>query len=360
MQKLLYGIRHALPVAFLGYAIFVNLQIFGGPEGLGGSPEGDVVTGARAASLNDLYAAAQPHRSTAVSLVGASRYLLVGEGRDGVTVGRDAWLFTDEEMQPATPALIDEATAGIAAVDRRLAALGADLVVVPVPAKIDIYRDRGPRAAGAAMQGQYEAFREALSAKGVETVDTRPALAEARGDAPLYLTSDTHWTPRGARHVADRVAQSGLIAKGDTAFEKVPARPEEFVGDLVSFVTSDEIAPRIGLGPERVTPYVAEESGAAQGGIFASDAAPVDTVLIGTSYSANSAWSFLPALKIALGRDILNLAQEGRGPVAPMRDFLSEPRLADEPPKTVIWEYPVRYLGVASDDAPQFEEKLDA
>ncbi|ETW14769.1 hypothetical protein ATO8_02640 [Roseivivax marinus] len=353
MQTVLFTIRHALPILFLGYAALVNAEIFLGEDGLGGSPEGDIVTGGRTASIDGLYSEALPHRGPAVSLIGAGRYLLIGEGRSGVTVGSDDWLFTDEEMTPADASQLETALAQASDVRDRLAELGTELVVVPVPAKVDVYRDRGPTGAGAVMQAQYDAFRTGLEARDIASVDTRPALMEARGDAPVFLTSDTHWTPEGARLVAGTVAASGLVPQGDTAFEKTPARPEEFVGDLVSFVTSDGVAPFLGIAPERVTPYVAEEPDAASGGIFAAEAEAVDTILVGTSYSANDNWSFVPALKIALGRDILNLAQEGRGPVAPMDDFLADPALEREAPDTVIWEYPVRYLGVADEaDAP--------
>lgn len=342
MQMMLKAIRTSVPILFLGYALFVNVDIF--EKGLPGTVKGDFVSGKAATSLGALYGKAQPHRKTAVGLIGAARYELIGEGRDGVTAGDDGWLFTDEEFDRATPSEIKTAAGVVADVKAQLNALGTKLVVVPVPAKIDIYRDHGGEQAGQAMEDQYRAFRAALTDEGVTTVDTRPALADA-GPDPVFLTRDTHWTPQGAARVAKAVAQSGKISHGDTVFKKVPARPKEFMGDLVSFVTTDDFAPSVGLGPERVTPYVAEEKGAEKKGIFASDDAPIDTVLVGTSYSANKSWSFVPALEIALGRDILNLAEEGRGPIEPMNAFLSEPKLDDAPPARVIWEFPIRYLG---------------
>ena len=42
---------------------------------------------------------------------------------------------------------------------------------------------------------------------------------------------------------------------------------------------------------------------------------------------------------------LLNLAEEGKGPIAPMRAFLQSDTLRDTPPEVVIWEFPVRYLG---------------
>ncbi|EPX86003.1 alginate O-acetyltransferase [Salipiger mucosus] len=362
MPRIISLSRYALPVLFLGYAGFVNVSVFTGDGGFG-EVEGDIVTGDATQVVNTLYSEAQPHRELAVSALGAARYLALGEGREGVTVSEGGWLFTGEEMTPATPAQMTSAVEGIAAVEARLVELGTSLVLAPIPAKVDIYRDKGSAKAGAAMRMQYDAFRAALADEGIDAVDTRPALARASGDAPVFLTSDTHWTPKGARRVAERIAASGLVPEGDTAFEKVPARPQHFTGDLVSFVTSDALAPHLGLGAERVTPYVAEPAetdGAGGDSIFASDQQSIDAVLVGTSYSANENWSFVPALKIALHRDVLNLAEEGQGPVAPMEAFLGDPALAEAPPEIVIWEYPVRYLGVpasgAANDTPEETE----
>lgn len=356
MQTILHAIRNAVPVLFLGYAVAANVAIFAGP-GLG-PVEGDLVSGEMTQRLGGLYGKAMPHRDVAVSLLGAGRYLALGEGRDGVTVGEDDWLFTDEEMTAATPQQIAAAAETIADVRDRLAGQGAELVVIPVPAKADIYREQGTPRAGAAMAAQYRRFRDELKRHGVAVVDTRPALADPARDAPVFLTRDTHWTPEGAARVADRVAASGLVPEGESDFVRTPARPEEFIGDLVSFVTADSFAPSIGLGPERVTPYVAEAEDAAEGGIFAADAGAIDTVLVGTSYSANEAWSFVPALKIALGRDILNLSEEGQGPVVPMRAFIEDPAFAEAPPRYVLWEYPIRYLG--SDKIKAGKEASDA
>jgi alginate O-acetyltransferase complex protein AlgJ len=93
-------------------------------------------------------------------------------------------------------------------------------------------------------------------------------------------------------------------------------------------------------------PFIAEvATGGAAGGIFATDAPMVGTYLVGTSYSANANWSFTPALMTALRRDILNFAEQGRGPVRPMRAMLDDPNLAESPPELVLWEFPIRYLG---------------
>ena len=76
--------------------------------------------------------------------------------------------------------------------------------------------------------------------------------------------------------------------------------------------------------------------------LFGTDT-PASIALVGTSYSANPRWSFEAALKLALQEDVINHAEEGQGPVAPMHAFLERVDPV-APPPVVIWEFPVRYL----------------
>ena len=46
-----------------------------------------------------------------------------------------------------------------------------------------------------------------------------------------------------------------------------------------------------------------------------------------------------------LGADIVNYAQEGHGPIVPMRSFMEKLEAGTVEVKAVIWEIPVRYLG---------------
>ena len=55
-------------------------------------------------------------------MLGALRYMALGEGRKGVLAGSDGWLFTTEEVRPLTDDL-DRSLARIDRVRDRLAAL---------------------------------------------------------------------------------------------------------------------------------------------------------------------------------------------------------------------------------------------
>jgi alginate O-acetyltransferase complex protein AlgJ len=343
MQALLKYLRYSLPAAYLGYAVFANVWALRDAENLVPAPGTRLADGTAAASFEKAYADALPHREPSIGLLGAARFALLGEGREGVSVGEGGWLFTDEELAVADEETIATAIAQIVAARDLLAYHGTDLVVVPVPAKIDVHRDMAAMDATAqALEDQYASFMAGLAAANVKVVDSRSALA-GRRDA--FLRTDTHWSPAGAAGVAEAVAQSGLIETGDQAFTAEDRVRESFSGDLVAYVTSAELAPRLGLLPEEVVRFTAFPVAAtADTGIFAADAPEAETVLIGTSYSANPRWSFVASLQIALQRDIVNFAAEGQGPAQPMQTYLSGRDFRAAPPDVVIWEFPIRYL----------------
>ncbi len=338
------AIKLMLPVSFFGYAIFANVMLMTSDVD---RPDIDgVLKGEFTQEVDTLYRANLPHREPAVGIVGAARYALLNEGRDGVVAGDKGWLFTKEEYRPLDPdaPLTSDALDWIASVDAQLAQMGSALVVVPVPAKVDVdraYADASDQADESA--AAYEWFMAALAQRDIVTVDSRPALIDTQ-DA--FFQTDTHWTDLGAATTAEVIAASGVIAQGDTTFARDEQTPVTFIGDLVSFVTSDGLAPTVGLEPETVTPYLAmpEAEDPSGGGLdLFGNSGPVPLVLVGTSYSANENWSFVEALKLSLGHDVINHAREGLGPVVPMNMFLEQVD-QEAPPPFVIWEFPVRYL----------------
>ena len=341
MQTLYRMSRYVLPVVFFGYAPFANLAYFEEPGGELAPFDMGVLKGTLTASFDHAYKTSMPHRDASIGLIGAARYVLAGEGRKGVIAGTGGWLFTAEEARPLMADLgpsLDQ----ISKVRKDLADAGTMLVLVPVPAKMDIAASHADAPElSANMAGLYASFIDGLQRMGVDVVDTRPALMAMA--SPAFFVTDTHWSLEGAKAVAQSVAASGFIAAGGTDMTLKPQPAKKIIGDLVSYVTTDRLAPMIGLAPETVVPYLANAGADTDlGDLFGPQA--VDVVLIGTSYSANPDWSFTEALKLALKADVLNAAAQGQGPVQPMVDYLASDGFRDAPPKVVIWEFPLRYL----------------
>jgi alginate O-acetyltransferase complex protein AlgJ len=342
MQTILRSARYVLPVVFFGYAAVVNFGYtrFPGAEEI--PRDVTALRGALTAKLDSVYRQSLPHREPAIGMIGAMRYLALGEGRKGVVTGRDGWLYTAEEVRPS-PVALARPLDRIAEVGDRLASVGARLVIVPVPGKLDVHVDHSDPETAAGITQLYDRFLAGLSQRGVAVMDARAVLRAEAAQRPAFFRTDTHWTPAGAEAVARGLGASGLVTPGQMPFAVASVAVDRFTGDLVSFVTDDQLAPLVGLMPEITAPYTAEAQGDAGADIFGSAGAGA-TLLIGTSYSANPAWSFAEALKLALHQDVLNLAVEGQGPARPMLDYLASSEFRDTPPALVIWEFPVRYL----------------
>ncbi|MDP3193906.1 hypothetical protein [Tabrizicola sp.] len=343
MQPILRASRFLLPAAFFSYAAVVNLGYAQFPGRSELPSDVELLRGGLTARLDTVYRKSLPHRDPAIGMIGALRYLAVGEGRKGVLAGEDGWLFTSEEVRPLSGDL-DLSLARIARVRDRLEAAGTRLVMVPVPGKLDVMVAHSDREAAQGVATLYDAFLAGLRSHDVPVLNARSALRGGAEAELSFFRTDTHWTPEGAEDVAQALAASGLIDLGDSEFDIERLSPQEFTGDLVAYVTTEDLAPSIGLAPEVASPFTATARAADDGlDIFAGTEAG-GTLLIGTSYSANPTFSFAEALKLALRRDVLNLAEEGRGPARPMLDYLASPDFRDAPPEVVIWEFPVRYL----------------
>jgi hypothetical protein len=98
---------------------------------------------------------------------------------------------------------------------RQLKERGIELLVMPVPEKSAVYPGRLTSCAGIeSFRSPSEALLDDLRREGVEVIDLfelfrkfrREAAQEGMGDS-LYLASDTHWTPEGARLAAETVAR---------------------------------------------------------------------------------------------------------------------------------------------------------
>jgi alginate O-acetyltransferase complex protein AlgJ len=301
--------------------------------------------GGRTAEITRLYNETFVLRDTGIDLFGIINWVAFREGRPGVLVGTDDWLYTTEEFQSddGSPARVTAALDRIAAVRDDLAARGIDLVVALVPAKARIVPEHlGRLRWPAEPAGRLGVAVAGLAERGVATVDLAPALATERAGAETFLRTDTHWTSAGAGAAAAAIAArvSALPDTGAPAdFVLAAGTPVEHRGDLLRYVRLGPLAEWLGPAPDSLVPVTAEG-----GPDDLLGDAEIPVALVGTSYSADPRWGFEAQLKAALGRDVLNLADEGKGPFEPMDAFLASPTLREAPPKVVIWEVPERFL----------------
>ena len=318
------------------------------------SPDQPVRTGAWAAAYQTALDEASPLRSWAVAGWNALDLALFGQAPDGVVVGADGWLFTDEEYA-ATAAAERHREAWVARIGEaaaRVEAAGVVLVVALVPAKavlVDADQPPLPEVARA----RYDATLDDLAALGVRAVDLRPALAALDEDA--WLRTDTHWTPAGAQAAADAVAAALLevvpdLGGGDD-FDRAFVGVEALEGDLVRLLALGPLEDALAPDPDVIELSEARSTAAPSNDLFAAVDLPV--AVVGTSYAADPRWNLADRLRTALGRDVLDAARAGVGPLRPLLDYLDGDAWASARPRAVVWEVPVRYL---TDDAFLTEE----
>jgi alginate O-acetyltransferase complex protein AlgJ len=294
-------------------------------------------------------------KAPSVDAWAVASYGLFKEGRDGVVVGADEWLFSKEEF--AAPDLdggIARAIATAKAAQTAARAHGAQFIVVVVPAKARMYRDKlGRYRWPPALNPAYDRFVAGLRGEGVPVVDLQPALAAARDARPTYLRTDTHWTPWGAQVAAGAVAAQvkalGLSSELPGAeISTISFEPEaDHVGDLINFLPLGPLGQALAPRPDRLSKPVLQLA-PASGDLLGADLLGGDdhtpVLLVGTSYSADERWGFAAFLEHALQAGIVNEAEKGKGPYAPLAKVLAGGDFAASRPSLVIWEFPERDL----------------
>ncbi|OJF91673.1 hypothetical protein AX760_23195 [Pararhizobium antarcticum] len=318
----------------------------------------DVITGKFTSKVESAYEKNVPFHSAAVHLFNAISFNLFGEARTGALVGRDGWLFTTEEFSWSRRSEDNLAAAFERVLEVRsvLKAKGADLVVLPVPAKAAVAANKlGDLILPSRNAGVYDRFRTFLEDKNIRSVDLQRAY-DIPGADRLFLVSDTHWSTEGSS-VAARTACneiSTLKPLHEMTFEAKTRMEVLHVGDLSKFIDMGWFAPASVHAADRIVGIDAAMIISDADSLFADSTHQNDPAiplaLVGTSYSANSTWSFEDHLKLACGMDVLNYSQEGRGPFEPMSAFLKTIEKGPIAP-IVVWEIPVRYLDDLDRDA---------
>ncbi|QWA31626.1 alginate O-acetyltransferase [Pseudomonas sp. RC3H12] len=283
-------------------------------------------------------------REPSVQLWADARFQLFGEGTQGVVLGKDGWLYTSQEYRVPNDldANLASQLAQIAQVEQQLAEHGKHLVLLPLPMKLDIYATHAERAFDPRVASLYDLFVADLQLRRLDVVPLRDAYLRNLAGPRLFLKSDTHWSPDGARLSAYELARQRPRLLGDQVYVSHKAGDKTVKGDLMNYLQFDHarLAPQFGGNPIELY----ETLKAAQGSdeLFAEQAQSL--LLVGTSYSKIDDWNFVGFLKEALNRDLLSVAVEARGPFEAMNQFLTSDQLHNPQIDTVIWEFPLRTL----------------
>ena len=342
---------------FLAILLVLGLWSLRSFIGFSTSKETTVLNGHWTKAVETHYDEEFPIKRLGTNLWAALDYKVFNEGRPGVILGKDQWLYTDEEFDAVANSEQNEADnlAIIQGVRDTLKKQGTQLVLAIVPAKTRLYPEHiGEHTPARLHSDLYQRFHEQVAQAGIVAPDLLTPLQQAKQRGQVFLRTDTHWTPMGAEVVAQQL--------GQTIARQAPlnAEPQHFVtadqgtsdykGDLTNFLPLDPLFSHLLPKPDALQKRSTEAVDAATEGddaLFADHDIAVG--LVGTSYSANPNWNFLGALKQALHSDVVNYAEDGHGPVLPMLKYLQTDAFKNNPPPVVIWEFPERYLPVHND-----------
>ncbi|GLZ85781.1 alginate O-acetyltransferase [Metapseudomonas resinovorans] len=344
-------------VLFCGLLLALSLWSMRSILGFSVAKETSVLDGKLALAFEKRYDEEFPVKQLGTNLWALMDYKLFGEGRQGVVIGQDGWLYSDEEFDPVADGArhVRDNLALIGGVRDELARRNVELVLAIVPSKSRLYPEHVGEATPTALrQDLYQRFRGVARKAGIIAPDLLATLEEAKNQGQVFLRTDTHWSPLGAEVVAGRLGQvvGKTIDLRGTPQQYVTevVGNEDYKGDLTRFLPLDPLFENLMPAPDQLQKRATRSEGEEAAGddaLFAENDVPV--VLVGTSYSANDRWNFAGALRQSLQRDLVNHAEDGNGPILPMLKYLRSDELKDAPPQLVIWEFPERYLPMLSD-----------
>ena len=308
-----------------------------------------------------------------------SLLLALGQGNEKAYLGRDGWLFYRADFDYVTgrgfldPRVLKRrATSGgeskapqpdplkgIVHFRDQLAARGIALLVVPMPVKPSIYPEfLSSRYTGRSLVVQnpsFAVFKRQLAQAGVAVFDPAALLAEAkaRTSEPLYLKTDTHWTPPAMELTAATLAglarQTVTLPAAQAGRLTSVEKTIEARGDVASMLKLPS-----GLG--KFPPESVRVKQVLEGNRLWRPAADAEVLFLGDSFAniyslEPMGWGesagFAEHLSLALGLPLDAICRNDAGAHA-TREMLAkdlqrgQDRLAGK--KLVIWEFAAREL----------------
>jgi len=306
---------------------------------------------------------------------------LLKGGNEDAYCGRDGWLFYRRDLDSLTargfldPEVLKQRAAtgselkappqpdpvkAITQFRDELARRGISLIVMPVPVKPSVYPERhASRYEGrtkAVQNPSFTTFQERLAKENICVFDAAPLLFEAKAaspEAPLYLKTDTHWTPQAMEMTALQLANLARqtvslpapVMKRFTTVEK----SVDNLGDVAMMLKlpdSQQVFP-----PETVTLRQVMD-----GSYLWRPDPKAEVLFLGDSFAniyslAPMGWGeaagFVEHLSLALGLPVDSMCRNDAGSYA-TREMLAKElqrgtdRLAGK--KLVIWEFAAREL----------------
>lgn len=239
---------------------------------------------------------------------------------------------------------------------------GTTLVFLPVPTKSQVMQeymtdrselygfDHGIATA------IYKDIVDRLNTRGLITIDGQDALREGDPANWPFFGPDFHWTAEGARRAAVAIDQElerrnlyeGLTRK---TFETVETG-EEVAFSGLRRVIQKQCRETIPQATTMTYETTATEGGDSAAVDLFGNAASIDLVLIGTSFSDMEISHFEGWLKQYTGLEVINYAITGGNQYGAMLSYLTSQDFRDNRPRILVWENPLYNNLMQNGDQP--------
>lgn len=242
------SLRKLYALLFLALLLGLGLWSLGGLGSFQRSAQMTALDGKLAKAAETHYDEQFPLKRIGTNLWAALDFKLFNEGRPGVVLGREHWLFSDEEFKPVANSdqFEQENLALIRGVRDTLQQRGVQLVLAIVPAKARLYPEYlGEQTPASLHTDLYNEFHAQAHQAGVFAPDLLAPLQEAKARGQVFLRTDTHWTPLGAevvaQHLAAAVARQTLLNGEPQQFVTEQRQSAPYKGDLTNFLPLDPL-----------------------------------------------------------------------------------------------------------------------
>lgn len=314
------------------------------------APASDLVTGKTTLKIERVYKDIFPIRDYSVGGLNALSLGVFKEVRKNALLGEDNWYFTAEEFSwdKQSVDIIEQNMNFVQQAADQLAEREIKLIVALLPEKASVYEEHlGSIEFPEMRRDLYQDISAKLTSnEHIVAPNLFDVFNAKKGEAQLFLKSDTHWTTQGAgvtaQAIAEQLSADEELTRADFALQDDAAI--EHSGDLYKFAKLSIFSKFVDQPLEPISKLKAEPLESDLDDLFGSEVGS-EAALVGTSYSANDTWSFNAQLKFHSKIDVVNYAEEGQGPFKPMQSFLKDDVLSGEPDlKYVVWEIPLRYF----------------
>ncbi|MCM1578650.1 MAG: hypothetical protein NC078_07640 [Ruminococcus sp.] len=192
--------------------------------------------------FEEYFFGSHPLRNACITAAAKIKSSVFSTGSEKVIVGRDGWLFYNEEVQRAcgetvlSEREICSAARYLLLLEEYCESEGIDFLFAAAPDKAAVCSDKLPALCVPADVSDLDRLHEKLRQLDVPYCDIAPLFESRGGD--YYLTADTHWNSRGAFTAYNAIADSLNVPH--KSYEGADFTvPRQITGDLAGMLYPD-------------------------------------------------------------------------------------------------------------------------